>query len=172
MTLEKFNLLSCVLADLFVKQMKKHLPASNMRGTASNGGWGLSEETQIHFIRIRCEKLWLRSLIWITWFWDISCNLLAKREVLTNLSAACCRDAVLWGLVLAFHNFSGINTNNIIYYSIYREITLKEDRKQFWNPRNFWGWANMFPAHNSEQPKAWGGIGILSAVRDVSDNKC
>lgn len=30
----------------------------------------------------------------------------------------------------------------------------------------------MFLDHNSEQPKAWGGIGILSAMRDVSDNKC
>lgn len=128
-----------------------------MRGIASRGGWGLSEETHNHFIRIRCEKLWLRSLIWISWFWDISCNLLTKTEALNNLPAAYFRERVFRGLVLAFHDFSGNNT----------EIILKENRKHFLNPRNFWGWEDTFPDQpDPEQSNTWGGIGVLDAVRE------
>lgn len=95
------------------------------------------------------------------WFWAISCNLLTKTEALTNLSAVYFRERVFRGLVSAFHGFSG---NNI-------EVVLK-NRKHFWNPRNFWGWENMFPDQlTREQPKGCGGIGILGAVRNVSDNK-
>lgn len=81
---------------------------------------------------------------------------------LTNLLAAYSRQGGIEVLVLVPHDISEHIT----------KIILKENRKHFWNPRNFWGQESMFSVQpNPEQPKGLGGVWILGAVRDITDDK-